>query len=101
VYLMPVGLFQAPRLPLTGCTLSHEHPVCSVPRRGDAAAGRIGIIAGRMEDEGRETGCLDAMNCFSVRRWFYIFQEHYDKLRQSGKALLPHAKVFFLAPAEE
>jgi hypothetical protein len=30
-----------------------------------------------------------------------LWQEHYDKLNQSGKALLPSVKVFFLAPAEE
>jgi hypothetical protein len=36
-----------------------------------------------------------------LERVITLWQEHYDKLSQSGKALLPLVKVFFLAPAEE
>jgi restriction system protein len=36
-----------------------------------------------------------------LQRVISLWQEHYDALSQSGKALLPLVKVFFLAPAEE
>jgi restriction system protein len=36
-----------------------------------------------------------------LERVITLWQEHYDKLSQTGKALLPLVKVFFLAPAEE
>lgn len=36
-----------------------------------------------------------------LQRVITLWQEHYDSLSQSGKALLPLVKVFFLAPAEE
>jgi len=36
-----------------------------------------------------------------LERIITLWQEPYDKLSQSGKALLPLVKVFFLAPAEE
>jgi hypothetical protein len=36
-----------------------------------------------------------------LERVITLWQEHYDKLSQSGKSLLPLAKVFFLAPPEE
>ena len=34
-------------------------------------------------------------------RVIQLWEEHYDKIRESGKALLPLVKVHFLAPAEE
>jgi restriction system protein len=36
-----------------------------------------------------------------LQRVITLWQEHYDKLSQAGKALLPLVRVFFLAPAEE
>jgi predicted Mrr-cat superfamily restriction endonuclease len=30
-----------------------------------------------------------------------LWEQHYDKIRESGKALLPLVKLSFLAPAEE
>ena len=36
-----------------------------------------------------------------LERVITLWQEHYEKLRQSRKTLLPLVKVFFLAPAEE
>jgi hypothetical protein len=36
-----------------------------------------------------------------LERVIALWQEHYDKLSQSGKVLLPLFKVYFLAPAEE
>jgi restriction system protein len=36
-----------------------------------------------------------------LQRVITLWQEHYEALSQSGKALLPLVKVFFLAPAEE
>jgi len=36
-----------------------------------------------------------------LERVITLWQEHYDKLSQAGKALLPLVKVFFLAPADE
>lgn len=36
-----------------------------------------------------------------LERVITLWQEHYDKLSQAGKMLLPLVKVFFLAPAEE
>jgi len=36
-----------------------------------------------------------------LERIITLWQEHYDKLSQAGKAILPLVKVFFLAPAEE
>jgi len=36
-----------------------------------------------------------------LQRVITLWQEHYDKLSQTGKALLPLVRVFFLAPAEE
>jgi len=41
---------------------------------------------------------IEAMD---LERIITLWQEHYDKLSQSGKTLLPLVKVFFLAPAEE
>lgn len=41
---------------------------------------------------------IETMN---LERVITLWQEHYDKLSQAGKALLPLVKVFFLAPAEE
>ncbi len=34
-------------------------------------------------------------------RLIRLWQEHYDAIRQSGKALLPLVKLYFLAPTEE
>lgn len=36
-----------------------------------------------------------------LERVITLWQEHYEKLSQAGKALLPLVKVLFLAPAEE
>ena len=36
-----------------------------------------------------------------LERIITLWQEHYDKLSQAGKAIMPRVKVFFLAPAEE
>jgi hypothetical protein len=36
-----------------------------------------------------------------LERIITLWQKHYDKLSQAGKALLPLVRVFFLAPAEE
>jgi hypothetical protein len=30
-----------------------------------------------------------------------LWQQHYDRISEAGKALLPLVKVHFLAPAEE
>ena len=34
-------------------------------------------------------------------RLIELWQQHYDKLREAGKALLPLVQLFFLAPTEE
>ena len=41
---------------------------------------------------------IDAVD---LERAITLWQEHYDKLSQAGKALMPLVRVFFLAPAEE
>jgi hypothetical protein len=34
-------------------------------------------------------------------RLIALWQQHYDNVREAGKALLPLVKLFFLAPTEE
>lgn len=34
-------------------------------------------------------------------RLIALWQEHYEALSQAGKTLMPMAKVYFLAPADE
>jgi len=41
------------------------------------------------------------METMDLNRLIGLWQEHYDKIRESGKALLPLVRVFFLAPPEE
>jgi restriction system protein len=36
-----------------------------------------------------------------LSRFVGLWQEHYDKLRESGRTMLPLVKIFFLAPDEE
>ncbi len=36
-----------------------------------------------------------------LARLVSLWQQHYDRLRETGKTLLPLVKVYFLAPAEE
>jgi restriction system protein len=36
-----------------------------------------------------------------LNRLITLWQENYDKLRESGRKRLPLVKVFFLAPTEE
>jgi len=38
---------------------------------------------------------------WTSNRLVSLWQEHYDRISEAGKALLPLVKVYFLAPAEE
>lgn len=41
------------------------------------------------------------LETMDLDRLIGLWQEHYDKISEAGKSLLPLVKVFFLAPAEE
>jgi len=68
-------------------------------------AGDIGLIVSsggftsEAEREIRSSG--KHIETMDLERVITLWQEHYDKLSQAGRALLPLVKVFFLAPAEE
>jgi restriction system protein len=67
--------------------------------------GDVGLLVssgGFTSEVERELGSSNKhMETMDLDRLIGLWQEHYDKIRESGKALLPLVRVFFLAPAEE
>lgn len=67
--------------------------------------GDIGLIVssgGITSDAEREIrSSTKHIETMDLDRLVGLWQEHYDKISETGKALLPLVKVYFLAPAEE
>jgi restriction system protein len=67
--------------------------------------GDIGLIVssgGFTSEALREIrACIKHIETMDLDRLISLWQQHYEKVRESGKLLLPLVKVFFLAPPEE
>jgi restriction system protein len=67
--------------------------------------GDMGLIVssgGFTTDAIREIrGCSKHIESMDLDRLIDLWQEHYDRIREQGKLLLPLVKVFLLAPVEE
>ena len=59
---------------------------------------RTGFTADAEREIRSSTKHIETMD---LDRLVSLWQQHYEKLSETGKALLPLVKVYFLAPAEE
>jgi len=66
----------------------YDATVCASFRRMCIGATRAATVNSHIETMG-------------LARVISLWQEHYEKVSQEGKALLPLGKVYFLAPARE
>ena len=67
--------------------------------------GDIGLIvssSGFTSDAEKEVrSSTRHIETMDLERLITLWEQHYDKVREQGKALLPLVKLYFLAPTEE
>ncbi len=68
--------------------------------RGDIGlfVSRTGFTADAEREIRSSTKHIETMD---LDRLVSLWQQHYEKLSETGKALLPLVKLYFLAPADE
>jgi len=70
--------------------------------RKDGDIGLIVSSGGITADGEREIrSSTKHIEMMDLDRLIGLWQDHYEKISETGKALLPLVKVYFLAPAEE